>query len=557
MRYNLEIQPSSIGIIFVEQGKEIPGSAVPVLYTNVNETNIVPKDLVEIELSSKFKSYTDLPIDQTSATEFTVASNKVLITTVARFSKITGSRSPVFYKHVIKLDSNRTILDKSVRILNESNMELDKDMFVLESATNEAYVYLNPVDDSILWIEYSDQDKAYREMLKLEPAFKDVSSSFLTAGNLTQYEFACLAQEDGSFKVFTISNAPKFIASKKDLSSILPPVGNIGEAWYLRVDNITTNSTGASGENIQYHLAEYEDQRISDAISDPNFSSMYKLYTDQIAKIVNGNYIKLQAIPNTEKLTSVDIIIKEKTTLKTVYAFTTDNSKKKLNTSISGIVWTPIDDYNYDGIFKLPISIDSEYYYAYATYYTTNDFFEYRLLNLNAIDASHAKMIAIYIKPYETGINIGQKTIAFAFIGNIDERANSEKFMSNGAGFETKDEYINFLNEYFCINLCYTSIAVNNLYKLLDITYCGTTKEQIINEYELAKEDIDFFKRDLLNDQIRLSTSDVAYANIDNGIYTGDETKDTEYINFVKDVISKNICVSSNFLLRKNLISWG
>jgi len=140
------------------------------------------------------------------------------------------------------LVNGQQILDQSIAVYNELNVKLDSDLFVVEAGANEVYVYMDHIDGSILSIEYGDQEKTYRELLKLEPAFKDVSSEFLNAGALGQYEFACILQEDNTFKVFTNNNSFKFIASKKDFAAISHPVGNISDAWYLRLDNITTNS---------------------------------------------------------------------------------------------------------------------------------------------------------------------------------------------------------------------------------------------------------------------------------------------------------------------------
>lgn len=556
MRYDLEIQPTNMGMIFVEQSKQIPPSSVPIIYTNVNETNVVPADLVELELSSKFKSFTDIPLQQTSDVDFIVQSNKILVTNIARFSKVTGTVIPIFYKHVITMPaSGMSIIDQSIKIYNELNIQLDNDLFVIESSVDEIYVYINPIDNSILSIEYGDNDKVYRELVKLQPVFADVGDSWtLPMNELGRYEFV-VVDDAGAFRCYTNNPATKFIASKSNFASVLKPVGNINGHWYLRLDNIIMTNPGPSGENIKYQMIEYNLQLMQDSMTDPEYNPFFKKYTDQIAKIVSQRYIQLQSVPSVWTLDDIDILIKDKATSEVIYAFTTNKSSAKMNSAVVGVPWSQVDDYTYNGILKLPISIDETLFNVYATYSVDRNFYEYRTLNLNAIEASHAKMIGIYIIPYDEISDENQVSIYFTFIGHLDERTSNQKYRKNGAGFSTKQEYLDFLSEHSCMNLCYTSISTDNLYQLLDTIYCGTDKEQISNKFEIAKVDLDLFKRDLINNEIQLSVNDVALAYVDQGALSGTPEIDNEYFAFIDDVINKNICASSDVVIANNILN--
>ena len=159
MRFDLEIQPISVALQFINAGSTIQTSVIPVLYLNTNEINITPADFVSIDTGSKIDTLLNLNIKQTlldNEHSFSTESDQILVTHIAKYSKITGAKYPLFFKHKITLSAGTNISIQSIKIYNESGEILDDDQYIVEASTLEVYIYINPIINSFLMVEWAD-----------------------------------------------------------------------------------------------------------------------------------------------------------------------------------------------------------------------------------------------------------------------------------------------------------------------------------------------------------------------------------------------------------------
>jgi hypothetical protein len=566
MRFDLEIHPVLTKLVFIDQGKEIPKSYLPALYLNTNEINIQPSDFISIEMSNQIDALLSMPLTKVdfNNSSFTTNSDKILLTHIVRYSKITGSKFPIFTKHTINIPVGASFVDQSIRIFNEIGAELDRDLYLVETSNNNVFIYVSELDDSILFVEWADTISSHIEMLKLEPIFKDMGADF-NVNSLGTYEYCCIPDSNlGHITVHLgLNSGSLYMTNKSTFKGILPPVGNINKSWYIQFENMTLYSQTASGAVMKYAIPEYYVQKMQDALQSQAlgiiYDPLYKKYTDQICKIIGLNYIKTQLPPSQFKLDNVDIKIYDKLTLKLVYGFTSNKTKIGQAIESSGILWTLIDDYSYNGIFKIPSTIDITSQYATADYYIDNIYYELRTLDLNAIITSNT-LVALYVAPTYDNSDVDQNKLFYVYIGNVDNRSNSEKFKKIGASFSDRDDYNQFLSENNCLHLCYTTVETDKMQDILDTTYCVTYDNisPYLSDSDKSTYAIELFSNSLINNDIRLQLNDTAYVSIDNSIFSTSADADyinTQYIDFVKQVVNENSTISTRMLIGKDKIN--
>lgn len=565
MRFDLEIQPITVGLRFVNASNNISSSYIPVLYLNTNEINIVPADFVSIDTGSKIDTMLNLKVKQETLIEgnFISDSNQILITHIAKYSKITGAKYPLFFKHKLQLDNG--IIVQSVRLYNETGDLLDSDQFIIESTDTEAYIYINPIINSLLTVEWADSAVVHRECLKLEPVFTDRAELFLNnSNNLGQYGYA-ITSTNGIFTCHTNRTGTIFYTSKFNYEFVRKPVGNINQPWYLLINNITINAKDKDDNDVTYRLPEYSLQKQSDALFNPSVDVSYKSYTSQVCKILDGKYIKTQMPPSLQKLNDVYITLYDKVSMEIVGAYTTNINSVNTTSGNSGILWAHIsrDNYSYDGIFTINKSFDPYKHIAYADYIIDNIYYEYRLLDLNSMQLSQAKFIALYLLP-DYSNSVSSSLLRYTFISTDDGKSNSDKKATNGNSFGSMSQYESFIASESCLHLGYVTSDTGKLKDILNISYCGDSKEVIFNELDIASANMDLVYNSILNKNFSLQMNDTAISYVNNSVYMDEETAanpeiafrdNEEYMNFIDNIVKENVTVSTKILSGRNIIS--
>jgi hypothetical protein len=561
MIFDLEIQPNSIGLQFVNAGSTISPSQVPILYLNTNESNICPADFVSIDTNSSMDILLNMDVNQVELTDktFVVGSDKILLTHIAKYSKMTGSKYPIFYRHKIKLAENTLLIDKSVKIYDETGAQLSEEMYLVESGNGEAYIYINKSSESLLVAEWADTTSTKKECLKLEPVFKDLDGTLVQQSSIGNYEFY-ITNTGNQFICHTNRTGTIFYASNKDFSFVKKPVANINEPWYLLIQNLTIRSISSSGNNMFYRLPEYYLKNMA------SLPGAYRPYTKQLCKILNGKYIKTQMPPAISKLGEVNIYIYDKITNTLAASYTTNTLLVGTPSDNIDILWMKIDDYSYDGVFVLNSEWDINYYIAYASYQIENKYYVFEYLDLNSIQISRAKMVALYLSPDFSayGANTKPTCLFYAFIGEDDGKTNSQKYEVNGCSFSSISSYQAFLTSKECYHLAYVSVETDKLNDILELIYCGDSTEVIFDKNKITKTDLNLVYNSIASKKFSLQLNDVALSYIDNNVLEDEINSpnpeasiynNNTYIKFVDKVVKENITISTKPLIGKNIIN--
>lgn len=567
MRFDLEIQSDPLKLVYVESGKDIDSSLVPVLYIHTNDVNIVPSDLITVDTSTILKSLSDSPIYSASIADskiVNVKSNKLLLTHIALYSKTTNTKFPVFYAHKLdikKYSQDAKFIEDSVMIYTHDGSVINNDQYYIEFSNDYAYIYINPIDNLILYIQWSDSISIHNEMLKLDIIYKDKGTNFNTS-ELGKYDYCCtLDSNRETYTVHTGKSDGRIYYKVNNIGSFVKkPAANLEDKWYLLIENFNISASDKESIFCTYRLPEYYIQRQNDAATLIDQTSLlYKCFENQICKIINNKYIKLQMSPSLNKLDSVDIFIRDKYSKELLYAFTTNN--KLINTVVNGttIIYSKIEDYSLDGIFKLSESIDDQLYFATSTYYIDNIYYEYRQLNLKTVSLDATKMVAIFVKPTYTANDTSNIKLLYCYIGsNVNENFLFESEI--GICFKNKLEYIDYIKDNSYMHIAYISMNASKLVDILDIIPCASTNISMpfLTQEEAESVSDTLFTRYVTNNSFPLYLNDTAVAVLENGILNNNNEitdDEIEYISTVKDTINKNITISTNVILNKNIVS--
>lgn len=559
MIFDLEIPPITLSTRLINIGDNINSSYVPILYINVKDEEYFPGDFISIDRATFIDEYNNIPITMITAPEdtqhFEISSNKILVTHIARFSKITGTKYPIFYKHKINLN-NKKIIDKSVIIFDENGYILDRDFYILETDNNIAYIYINPLDNHILHIEWADDSSVHREMLKLEPIFKDLGLNFdIENEQLNRYEMF-ITEEAGKFYCNTAhSGALLYYTSKSVNGFIMPPVGNMADQWSPLIENFRINKEININDtlvNVNYWMPEYNLQKMLEA-QQPGYNSFYKKFTNQKCKIYSKSYIKLQMNPATTKMDDINIYIFDYISNTLQYAFTTNISLIGTSVPNSTIIFGKVIDYSYDGIIKIEKEIDSDIYYANSDYNIDNIYYTFSALDLNSLHFAKSKLIAIYCS--WSLLDRDTPAIFYVLIGEDDGKSYNNKFETNGVSFVSQNDYQLFLEYHSALHLTYISIEADKMSEMLDVVYIGSNDKFTFDQKDIASQNISEIIEMIKNQDVALQINDVGYIYVDRDIFDPtDEISNLEYLDFVKDVVDKNIVMSTKTIIDKDSI---
>jgi hypothetical protein len=580
MIFDLEIQPQPVAARFINRGDNLPPYYIPALYINTNEQNVFPSDLVSIDANDRIDMAEQIPVTQIKSTEsarFEVLSDRILLTNIAKYSKLTGSKYPIFFKHHIYIGDAKMI-DKSIIIFNEDGAKLDEDFFTLDVGIDEAYVYINPLADTILFIEWATTEGVFREMIKLVPVFQNMgeyhngSAPWETHNqNLNKYEFFIYINSGEFICQTTHSNSVLYYTSINNYGIIQGPIGKLDGQWTLLIENVNLKSrVSIDGDDVSlyYRLPEYTSQiqqdlsRIPADEYDSEYDPFFKRITKQLCKMYDGYYFKTQLTPAKDLLDDCYIYIYDIVTKELVAAYT--SNKNKVNSSPGvGIIFGEIEDYSYDGIFKIGKYFSGNDYFANISYHIYNKFYEFRYLNMNSMRASKARQIALYLTPTYSDAADGDvsPSLYYVFIGGEleDDRTNEEKLKKWGASFNSKIEYQIFLQENYCMHLSYIAVDVDKMYDMLDIMHCGYYEKVIYDKDEITRTNLDVLVSEIINYDIPVQLNDTAVLCIDNNTFLPNSTEDNvnknnEFLDFAYNKVIENIAISSKILKEQQVI---
>ena len=549
MIFDLEIQPNVLQLTNIAEGTKIPNSAIPIYYYNVNNYNVVPSDLIEIDETYTNTGYTNLPITPIpDGSKFITFSDSFMLTHVVKYSKATGARTPLFWKHsiditnVVQTSAILNSLISSIRVSDINGNVLSPDMFATEISGSTIFVYMNKISE-LMFISYNTQASVINEMAKLTPVFtQEVFAYYTNSTGLQTYQYYALQMTDSSgirFSVTTGYSGSLYLLYKQDIGLIRPPVGNLSDPWYLNIAN-----SSIIKNDLLYTIPEFYLQRASQpTLGVQNFEK-------QVAKILNGNFVKLQTEVDPTYINKITIYLKNNLTGTYDYVYTTNKTLYNTIYDSSNIQYRPVLDYNYSGILQLPITVDQTYS-AYVDYTYLNNDYVFQSLDINSLNMNISNLVAVYIAPSGSA---QQVSVYFAYIGYHDPTSYSDKYMKFGAGFDTVEDYQGFIDDKNCLHLCYVSMSTNSLFDMISLSDVRNSSQNPIDHTNVVTEDQDILIGDILNNNITIPYASTVIINVDgNSLSPADDTnktiKDQQYTDFILETSGKNLEVTTKALI--------
>ena len=159
MNFDLEIQPNNFQLVSIPEGTNIPNAAIPLYFYNLNKNNLVPSDLIDIAEEYSSTGISSLPIlTVNNGYSFNTLSDKFMLTHISKYSTFTGTRTPLFYKHLINIDvtdvNSINAIINSIDIFDADNNQINQDLYHVESFPNILYVYVNKITELMIIIMF-------------------------------------------------------------------------------------------------------------------------------------------------------------------------------------------------------------------------------------------------------------------------------------------------------------------------------------------------------------------------------------------------------------------
>jgi hypothetical protein len=324
----------------------------------------------------------------------------ILITDVYTTAIPSQPIKPLFYKHLLP----GTVDSSAVRILDSSFNRLN---------TN-AYRVIEHEEYDALGVQYIDAVGTTQTiLLNNEPVYREASFDDInwTTLLLKTWVKAYIVNQVGNHYEFTLPTSTTYsVRYEEDIRlRIEKPVVDSNELpWFIRVTNGAFTHT-IDTDTFQYHVPEFGDQQF-------NPVEPYKFVLEEEVDKVGQGLVQLKHAQTALADLPAEIIIEDRDGT-VLYALTTNTLKIGLEYYREGastdVTWDLDKILSYDsqsGLVQLDVTL-KDYYTIRATYYYTEKYYEFTLLNLNPLTNSDVleNFYVIYLVP-ETNYNAGLET---------------------------------------------------------------------------------------------------------------------------------------------------
>lgn len=531
MRFDLEIPVThNSEFTFIKEEKDIPNGTVPLLYCKNETINLFPSQFISAEVGYYPKEFIPGGYDTVQGPEiFNPKADLFLITDIKKYSAIEGYNIPIFFKHII----DEPVNEESIKVIDFFGSIINKDIYIIETKDDITNIYINK-QDKILFVEYVSKNNIKKVFLNLVPVYEEEPWSSAISSNLSDRTYIYKNNV-----ILTSYDYELYIAYISDTKLFRNAYGNLEDPWYIGVLNANFNITD-NGIIYKYKVPEFYLQNLDSEYR-------YKKVNNKKCIKLSDSYIKLEYPIAKYEVENILIYVLDYYTKEIKYAFSS-NEVYKGTLYKNNIFYNFINDISLEGTIYLPIKLEDNDI-VYASYYTDENYYEYKDLDIKNVFNSEVDYVAIYIKPNMTDT---QKAVSHALIGyELDD-------ISIGI-FKTIDSYKEWAlsNHYFTVAVLNLINPTNkDVYTLSPIKAYGN---KINDKNSVAKLTADILYSDLINGNIKLPTNDVLIANVNlkrminsNMIrYNFNEDKiefDTfskNFIDKIHDVISKNLDVST------------
>ena len=533
MRFDLEI-PDYInnGLSFIQEGLSIPDSLVPLLYYRTDYTDIFIDNFLTKSSSYINSGYTSKGFSTQQGPSVKLTSNRFLITHIYKYSQSNGTSIPLFYKHVI----DAAVSVATIKIVDYSGVELQKDNYLVEVTDNKTYIYMNKVD-TFYFVQFATTNSVDKVILDLNPVYEEIYWDDIidSAQSLPKFKYSIYNNI-----ITTSYNGSLYIQYLNDIEILKLPVGNPEDPWYPRILNVNFEKKDNNGV-----LHKYLTPELSVSLTDQD-ENLIQILNKKCKKIYEDVIQSQYQIFNKSYDSIFVYVYSDKNTISSAYT----TNETFINTEYQdSIIYKQIKSVSSDGYIYLPDKLNFTDI-VYATHFSNSPYVEYKLLDLNSEILNTNNYIAFYIKDNNT-----VKSIGFSTIGD-----NTSSSIQN---FGTIGEYNKFIDS--DSNLHIGMIGIRSLdTSLIDTFDVQQDSKRILNKDIELKSDIDILYNEILNNNIEFQVNDCLIAKLDptKSIQKEKisidpvtfELKDSDgFMQKIKDTLDTNLSASTKSIIEISL----
>lgn len=531
MRFDLELPPlNNNKLVYVQEGEDIKSFLCPLSYYSIDTRDTFISDFISAEEAFAIKEFSADGFEILNGPSFSITSDKILLTHVSKFSSKLGVEIPLFYKCVL----DETVTPDTIKITDYYGLELNSSEYMIEVYDKKTYIYMNKTEN-IYFIEFVSNSKFTKKLLGLVPVFNESTWENLSIyGTITDFEYTINGDT-----LTTNYNGKLYLSYINNVRMFKKPCGNLDDSWNVGVLNSNFNIT-KNGKTYNYSTPEFYRQKFDG-------SENVKLVENKKCKKIFPNVLKSQYNIAGNMLDSVYIYIEDFYTKQVKYALTTNSYY--VNTLYSGnVYYIELKELSIDGYFYLPIEL-KENEIAFATHYTTEEYYIYTKLNLNSLEMGNNTYVAIYMKP---DVLDTSSSISHAFIGDVQNKVSNGDILY----FNNYEDYINSINNSNFLHIALVTVASFINTGMVTTFDARCESGRLLNKEEAYKTDIDALYFELAKGDIVLPTNDTVVANLNISRLEQEgkmnESNKDNYLAFILDKLYKNLDVTTKAILKTN-----
>jgi len=393
-------------LYYVRFSKYLSDDAVKLAYGAVDDIEaddnivVINRSMSALENSPEFVTGED----SFNNNMFSSFYKDVLITDVYTADIPSQPVKPLYYRHLLpgNIDSaSVSILDSGFAKINPNSYRVIEHPEYNEDGTltgdiESVGVYNNlensfdedSGDLTVYYLQYIDlAGTTTTILLNNEPVYKEATFADINwvTFNLKTWVKAYLINQVGNYYEFTLPQKQNYSIKYEESIRIKleKPVINSNELpWFVRVTNGAFAYTDGSHSFI-YHVPEFSNQQF-------NPVEPYKLILGEQVDKVGPGIVQLKHTPLAFSAMPVDIIVKDRDS-SVLYALTTNILKTGTEYYsegvATGVIWNSDKILSYDsnsGLVQLDIDL-KDYYTTTASYYYTEKYYEFSLVDLNPL----------------------------------------------------------------------------------------------------------------------------------------------------------------------------
>lgn len=427
-------------IFFPRFNTTLPEDAVKLAYA-ASESLDADRNIIIVDRSKSTPEncITSLIDDETfESNTFISLYSSLLITDVFVTGVVSQPDKPLFYIHTLPAD----VLTNSISVLDQNFNTISTTQYLVDiiyvrdgSGTETAVVdyvalyndFKNSYDEDtgeliVYYVQYTDSSNVtYTVMINNDPIFHEASFSDIdwTSITLKSWVKAYIREELNQYFTYTLPSNSTYTVRYVDTPNIellSPLIDDNSMPWFIRVRNGSFITT-YNDIRYTYRLPEFNTQAF-------NPMAPYKQVAEELVQVVSDNLVALPHTPLAVDTWPLDVIIKDKHG-RVMYAFTTNTGKHGTDYLVegtdTGVNWDANKIMSYDstsGLVQLNVLL-KDYYQVYATYYYTEEYYEYQLVNFNPLSNQDVleNFYVFYLVPEASAnSNLGVQTVSLHYL---------------------------------------------------------------------------------------------------------------------------------------------